>query len=202
MSAIWRRDLLLEARPETHSRSFPAGLLASLAIVVASGCTSIAVDSAQPAPLDCAKIHTYAFAPRPAMSGTTAADEQVLDRARDAADARLRAIGWQRAERSAADVLVSYRLGVEVKARTKDPYYAPFYLAERYEEGQLTIALSDPHTQRTLWSGTGHHPLRVVSRGYGTLGLTWKDADEERDWRIDEMVTQILDALPRGKANG
>ncbi|MEQ8765366.1 MAG: DUF4136 domain-containing protein [Planctomycetota bacterium] len=124
-------------------------------------------------------------------------DEVLALRVRQAVDQQLRELGWQQVDPEEAEVLVSQRTAIEERVEYQDPYYDTF-VAEKYEEGEITIWLFDARTKARLWRGTGAAKLRKVARAVGLNEHQYAAVPrEERAWPIATIVRDILTELPR-----
>ena len=165
---------------------FLTGVVASL-LLLCAGCSSLDVRVTQEAEADLASRETYAFRLAVVPDGD-AVDEKI----RRAVDGQLQALGLRSAQRDQAELVVDWSTAIEERTSYKDPYYAAFYSAERYELGTLTLTMRDPETGRVLWEGSTVEKLRDVARGYGVNELRFVETNEERYWQIDQRVEALI----------
>ena len=144
---------------------------------------------------DAAAVDTYAWSAPPRFVSTTQAlDPSLLERVRVAIDEELERIGTRRVDKHRASFLVEASLDLELETQSNDPYYS-LYIAEKYEEGRLTVSLYDTRTSRLAWRGECRHRLRYVARTMGGLSPRFVPTSEARDWQIEAMVERVVRRL-------
>ena len=97
-----------------------------------------------------------------------------------AVEAALASRGWQKATREAADVLVSYELGVATWLQIATPDSEERSLAL----GSLSVALTDPKDERRLWVGF------IEAEVNPSL------SQEERRERIEKALESLFEEFP------
>jgi len=179
-----------------------SGRIAALLLLVA--CSPVRVESA-PA-FEPAAVESYAWSEASTLPSSDLAvetqaaetsavdDPALLARARTAVDEELARRGIRKVDASQAAFLVQVSLGIETKVQQNDPYYSLF-VAEKYEEGRLTIRLLDRATGAPAWSGECRQRLRYVARAFGGMTLRFEPVDEPRDWQLERMASRILSKL-------
>jgi len=171
----------------------PRIALAHVVLLALVGCSSIETFSHKEDRTDFDVFRTYAWLD--IRDAFPTAEPELVARARETADAELRARGMSEVSRDEAELLLDLRADVEPKVRYRDPYFA-FYTIERYEDGTLTVTAIDPVYDRDLWAGTARAELRETARGFGLMEPRFVDTDEERDWPIEAMVRSLFDEFP------
>lgn len=130
--------------------------------------------------------------PSPAVAGL--GKDVPWEALREAFDAGLQGRGLVKAEGSEANLKAQMFLGFEIVTRQNDPYFE-FYIADRYEKVSLILVLSD--SEDGIWSGRDEHKLRYVEHALGgVIGENWIDAEQPRDWTVDEFVEGIIESVP------
>jgi hypothetical protein len=164
-------------------------------------CSGIQVSSDYDPNADFSALRSYAWLD--ARSGVEGDREDVtslLDRRiRSAIDEELASKGFALVDRSKAQVLVSYHLGVEKKLDVdtiyqsygyRGGYYGGGGIAQttvrEYEEGTMLIDIIDAPAKQLVWRGSGQARLRRTS------------SPEQREERVREAVTEILEDFPPG----
>ncbi len=156
-------------------------------ILVCAACSGLDVRVTQEPDADLASRETYAFRLAVVPDGN-AVDEKI----RRAVDEALQARGLRSVQRDQAELVVDWSTAIEERTNYKDPYYAAFYSAERYELGRLTLTLRDPDTDQVLWEGSTEEKLRDVARGYGVNELKFVETNDERYWQIDQRIEALV----------
>jgi Domain of unknown function (DUF4136) len=167
-----------------------------MALASLTACKSVVAEP-EGAPVDAStyvEFDTFAWDDRPAAreDGKPVLDEAVSAAVKKQVEAELLELGIYPAERKDASLLVSQALSVRTRQRSKDPYFT-FYVAERWEEGLLTLEFRDARERSLVWRGRGRSELRVTARGNGVTSIRYTDTDEERKWPVAEMIDSILD---------
>lgn len=157
-------------------------VLVSLAPI---GCSGIDVSSDYDPATDFAAFSTYAWLSKPAaeLPGSPLVSELLLERVRHAVDSELSAKGMRVVPEEAASLLVTEHLSIEERIQFNDPYYS-FDMVQTYEEGTLLIDLVDADSRELLWRGIGQTRLRELP------------TPEEREQRVQEVVSAILAQYP------
>ncbi len=174
-----------------RSRAVAAIVLWTCAALACGSCSSVRVTSSPG--FDFSAFDSFAWKQRPKIetAKSTPEDRAVLGRVERAIEQKLSRLGVRETTPGQASVHVDATLGVELKIQNNDPYFA-LYVAEKYEEGMLRIRLLDPKSGDAIWSGEREHRLRYVSRTFGGIKPEWHPTGEGRQWRVDQMVEQIL----------
>ncbi|MEO1699884.1 MAG: hypothetical protein AAFU73_21550 [Planctomycetota bacterium] len=128
-------------------------------------------------------------------SPSESAETEVVDETRALIDAQLAAGGLRPAPEEDAALLLALRVDVTREIRQFDPYFA-IYSMERYEKGHLTFAALEPISYVELWRASTSHNLRVTERAMSRAKPKWEDHPEERDWQLERMVGDVLEAFP------
>lgn len=171
---------------------------ALLALGLASGCSSVQVESDWNPSIDFARLHSYAWLEEgPLHTGDPRFDNALLDgRIRQATDRTLAAKGYAKAPHDSADFLVAYQVTAEKKVDLVTIYDGYGYgwrgwgggvartYATEYQVGTLLLDVLDPKTKLLVWRGSGSDVLRE-SR-----------TPEERDRLVQEAVQKILAQFP------
>lgn len=114
----------------------------------------------------------------------------------NAIESELSLLGVERAPRAEARWRLRLDLDVEVKYQNHDPYYS-LYIAEKYEDGSVSLEWIDPSTGLTAWRSVSRHKLRDLERTMGgPVVHHWTPTGDPRDWHIDDVVTRILESVP------
>ena len=164
-------------------------------------CSGIRVTTDYDPNADFTKVRSYAWLDEQSgVQGDRADVTSLLDRrVRRSVDTELQKKGLSAANRTAADALVTYHLGVETKldVNTIDTGYgygrgwyrggvSTHTTVTEYQEGTLLIDIVDPKAKQLIWRGSGQARIRRSS------------TPEEREQRIDEAVAEILKSYPPG----
>ncbi len=138
---------------------------------------------------------TYAWSPTSPSEGSNDA-ELPWDEFASAIGDGLRARGLEAVSAAEADVLVLLDLAIQERLKNNDPYFN-LVVAERYEEGLLTLELQRRGKPEDNWIGERRHRLRTTAETFGGgLSTDWNKLDGPRDWRVAELVEQTLSRLP------
>lgn len=145
-------------------------------------------------PDDYVAFDTFAWATTPPteVTGKRVSDPQMSLGVRKAVEEALGRVGIFKSERRDASLIVSEGLSSRIRQRSKDPFFT-FYVAERWEEGFLTLEFRDARGDDLVWRGIGSSELRVVARGNGVNRVRFTRTDNERAWPLDAMIDSILD---------
>lgn len=96
-----------------------------------------------------------------------------------------------------AKFIVRPRLAVKV---VEDDLYDPdfdLWSKEKYEEGSLYIELLAGDERNPVWTGECRHRLRYVAQTMsGNPMERWVPTDDERRWRVEEVVARIFQRMP------
>jgi hypothetical protein len=178
-----------------------AALLFALAAVVLmtslGGCAAIHVQTDDASTEELVGRDSYAWltAAPPAPAASTGEEIPLEPRIRRAVDEQLTAMGMERVDPDEADLLVTFGTIVDLKTKINDPFYA-FYTVDRYENGTLNLEFLDGETREQLWQGSATTRLRFVARGIGSMPTEYVNTNDERDWRIPQLVESILAQYP------
>jgi len=189
-SALRRRAILL--------------LFALLSWLGAVGCADVSVRASAYDRLDPAAIHSYGWIAEDGASADPDPDpeqgsESLAELFRDirlAVDENLAGRGLALELPERADVLLAQHVRIDRRVRNNDPSFG-IVLAERVEEGTLTLEVTDRVTGELLWSGTGWLDLRIVARAMQPSGTQLVAISRERDWKLPDTVGAILAEFPR-----
>ena len=176
-------------KPNYKGLSFP--LVLAIATLLAS-CANM--DTQRDPNFDAASVRAFAWKSPPQVSDPTGeSNERVIDDVRRTVTREFEARGIERVTAGKADVLVEVMLSVQVRLQENDPNFSLF-IAEKWEEGTMTVRLLDPATDRTLWHGSCGHRLRYSARSLGGTVPTFEPTGQRRDWRTEELVERLVDA--------
>jgi hypothetical protein len=171
--------------------------LASLTACLA--CSGIRVTTDYDPNADFSNVRTYAwFDDRSGVEGDRADVTSLLDRrVRSAVDAELQRKGIQLVDRSEAEALVGYHLGIENKLDVDTINTGYGYgrygryggigtttTVREYQEGTLLIDVIDPSSKQLIWRGSGQSRINQYS------------TPADREQRVNEAVKQILEKFP------
>lgn len=145
------------------------------------------------------RIHpgdTYAWVDS-APSEVTGGDDLPWTDFQQAIDKELARRSIRKATPQEAKFLVRPRLAVEV---IEDDLYDPgsdLWSREKYEEGSLYIELLAGDRRDPVWTGECRHRLRYVAQTMSGDPLRrWVPTEDERRWRVEEVVARIIQRLP------
>jgi hypothetical protein len=172
----------------------------SLALLVLGlGCSGIRVNSDYDPATDFAPLRSFAWIEAQGAAGTPSGPSQPLfdQRVRRAVDESLTQRGLKKVDRAAADFLVQYYIAIDKKLQVDTNTYGYGYgrygyggmgysqtTVREYEEGTLLLDFVDPTRKELVWRGSGTTRIRSTTK------------PEERDKRVREVVTKILDQFP------
>ena len=172
-------------------------LLASASLL--TGCSSISVSQDYDVEFDFASLNTFAwkYAEQP-ETGNPRIDNDLMDRrVRSAVNAALARKGFRLVEAAEADFLVAYFIDYKQRIQgsswnagagtgSYNRYGGVAYDTgiEDYEEGQLTIDLINPATDKNVWRGVGRR------RSYETSN------PEKVTKMVNSAVSKILKKFP------
>ncbi len=164
-----------------------------LAAVALAACSSLRVATDHDPKADFARLHVYAWAPRPKPANPVAENTLVANRIKNAVDAELAAKGFKKDDAARADFLVDFatatRRHVDVQSWptwTRRRYgWSGWNDVEVYEYavGTLVVGVVDPKTNELLWRGSASRAL---------------DEDSGSEKRVDEAVKALLADFPPG----
>ena len=175
--------------------------LLGLALLLAAGCSSFAVEHDYDPQADFARYRSWYWLP-PSPSGDPRADNALVDaRVRAAVENALAARGFTQTSTGEGDLGIGYHIAIEGKldVRTIDHYYGygpgwGYYggpgrvgsetYVDQYDEGTLILDLVDSRSRKLVWRGSASARLRE--------GLT----PQEREERTQEAVDAILNQYP------
>jgi hypothetical protein len=144
---------------------------------------------------DLAAYRTYAWA-EDVPDAVDPEDGDLAARVRTAVDAALAGRGLQEVGAGGtADLGVTWSREVAERVQRNDPYYST-HVAEKYEEGTLSVELVDAQTKAVVWRGLGRSRLRYTARTSGLHSAHFADTGEPRQWPVDDMVHAIFARLP------
>jgi len=183
-----------------------SGVLAAamLAGPILTGCAGLKVDLDYDPARNFGAYHSYAWLPAATSKEGEAIIRNDLVEARviSAVDGELSGKNLQRADKAAADFLVSYHINVEdrVDVRTIETGfgYRPWWgwnsrfdtetVVQNYKAGTLVLDIIDRKTDKLAWRGAAETRLRE--------GLT----PQQRDAEIRSIVKALLINFPPGSA--
>lgn len=115
-----------------------------------------------------------------------------------AIESELAALGVERVPRDEARWRLRLDLEIEIKYENHDPLYS-LYVAEKYEEAIVSLEWLDPSTGEMAWHSESRHTLRDLERTMGgPVVHRWTPTGDPREWRIEDVVTRILESVPFG----
>jgi len=127
-------------------------------------------------------------------------DPEQARQLREEVAADLAARGLHEARGTEPDLLVSSSVDVSVRMRGTNEGYDydtfRFQPMEKFEQGRLTLAFTDPRTGEVRWEGTGRRELRTVSRGVDIASSRFVPTGEPREWDVPDTVRAILNDFP------
>lgn len=167
------------------------------------GCSTVRVSYDYDTSVDFSAMRTFAWQKdTQAKTGDIRIDDPFLDqRIRTAVEQALQSNGYQKTDRSSADFLIGYQVGIQQKIKSDDFQTGIGYGVGRrgrygtigirsgvqvqsYDEGMLIIDVLDPENNALLW------------RGKGTDTLSDHGGQEEKTKKINEAVEKILTQFP------
>lgn len=178
------------------------------AVLLATGCSTVSVDTDWDPRVDFGGFDSYAWLPGPQPeTGDVRIDNPLLDqRVRKAIDAQLAAQGHRKVAPDQASFLVGYHLSTEKKLRatTVNSYYGYGYgtwgywggpgpaggsqtMVTEYETGTLIIDVVDRSRNELVWRGSGEKRIGK------------ERTPEESEKVVAEVVAAILERFPPGK---
>jgi hypothetical protein len=187
--------------------------LAVMALFMVAACSSNPVSTDYNPQYDFAAIRSYGWLPQTGKNDDPLLYNDLVDeRIRRAVDEQLALRGWKKVDKTNADVLITYHLGLKDKVKVDSFYrdfgYYPCYYCRpygygyggyggyggpyggdnitvrQYTEGTLAIDLIDTRNMNMIWRGS-------LSKAVRTL-----NSPQERDAAANEVVQQILGNLP------
>jgi hypothetical protein len=179
--------------PSVRTANRPSAVLACLLTLLLAACSTILVETDHDSSVDFSRFRTWAWDP------ATAHEPAAMDAlVRPAVERELAAKGLGRVDTDTPDLHVEYSLAVEgrhVQTRSEQSYaysrgtYGGWGRGAterewKYEEGSLTLLLSDGATGRVVWRGTARE---VVDP---------QRTDAERKAVVDEAVGKLLRDFP------
>ncbi|MCR9244731.1 MAG: DUF4136 domain-containing protein [bacterium] len=182
------------SRPIRARHSRAAALLAGALAFLLAGCQSAWTEQASD--FDFATMRSYAWRVEPTLLADERGpdDDLALKRLQQTIDSELRRLGVRPVAADQADMLVDARLTVTEELQRNDPNFA-LYVAEKYEEGGVSIEFLEPGTNRSLWFSQSRARLRYTARAVGSFAPTFSKTDEERVWQVEPMVRKLLRPL-------
>ena len=185
-------------------------LLLILLLGLATGCTSLQVQTDYDPEVDFAGFGSYAWLERPpATDGDPRVDDNPLlhRRIHTAIDAGLQSAGYTRAEHAEADFLISYYVTIDKMTSVTyinnywgygpgwgsryyyhaRPGFYPVYSQPatfEYEQGTLILDIIQPEGRRLVW------------RGSASRELDYSATPEARQERLNNTVNAILAKFP------
>jgi len=166
------------------------------ALLLASGCHPISVQTGYDPGIDFATRKTYAWHPDAKLdTGDPRFDTKLMERTiRSAADATLASKGFQKTDSGNPDFLVGYEANLgfgtssvtgrrSLGSNTGDFGWTVSHTVD-YDTGALVLEMLDPTTDRILWEAVAS--TVVVERATAT----------ERKERVDKAVRKMLADFP------
>jgi hypothetical protein len=164
------------------------------------GCASMQVSADFRRNFRFSSVESYAWLPDPpGHAGDPVLHNDLIDgRVRDAVDRELQAMGYRKASVAAADLHVTYYLGLETRVNMQIvsrsyQYRGGFFdhhntqtAVREYERGTLLIDLLEAPRRRLVWRGTASARVRRRSD------------PQEREQQINDAVEQTLAQFPPG----
>jgi len=152
----------------------------ALMAVALSSCSGVKTRSDYTEGTDFSIYKTYAWLPQ---HPTPDISEIVIRRIQSAVDGELAKDGLELVPAADADLMVTQKSGVQEKVQVNDPYYS-YDAYDVYEQGTLVIDLVDAKDKKLVWRGTGE--MRIAE----------DVAMEEREERIQKVVSAVLGKYP------
>jgi hypothetical protein len=168
-------------------------------LIVAASCSTVRVSQDYDVSAEFQAYKTYAWAlDKQPETGDIRVDNQLLDaRIRDAVDKNMAAKGYQKVDRSTADLLIVYHLNIRsrIEADTVStgvgygayPHWGGVGYETRvreYDEGALVIDIGSAEPSKLLWRGTG------------TRRVTDHKDPEKTTQVVNKTVVEILAQFP------
>jgi hypothetical protein len=177
-----------------HVRSLSVAL-----VVLGLGCSGITVNSDYDPATDFTPLRSFAWIESQGPAGAPPGPSQPLfdQRVRNAVDDSLSQRGMKKVDRAAADFLVQYYISVDKKLQVDTNSYGYGYggygyggrgysntTVREYDEGTLLLDFVDPIKKELVWRGSGTTRIRSTT------------TPEEREKRVRDVVTKILEQYP------
>ena len=146
---------------------------------------------------DFAGITSYAWRDAPSYAGGSTDHPGELADFERRVQRVLEERGVQLVAKSDAQVLLTGVLSVVRRVEQSDPNFTNWTTTE-YEVGTMTIEVYDRQRRKRVWSDELSRRLRDTARAFGgRLGNPMVETGERRDWRIYDMVDELLARLPK-----
>lgn len=172
--------------------------LLALVLALLTGCTAVQVAGHPEFVVRTRQTYAWSPASLAALETELSGPEETLtvEALRGAVDDQLRALDLVETTRGRCDLVLEAEVLVEAGTRTNDPYFDSF-VAERYEDGRLRLTLRSRRDGELWWSGEAVQRLRITAYSTGGLDLAFQPTNRVREWDVEDLVDDILGALPR-----
>lgn len=170
------------------------GRLAALAIsaLTLTGCASMNVSSYVERGIDFTRYHTYTWAADPQATGDPRLDNNPFFHERVQADVekQLATRGFEKTTSGTPELLIHYHASInqrmDVSGADRKYGYCDDCKPYVYDAGTLLLDFVDARTNKLVWRGWAERSMDGVI-----------DNQEWMEEEIDEVVTRILERLPR-----
>lgn len=178
-------------------------LLTAAFLVIFAACSSIRVSQDYDAATDFDALKRFAwqFESQPKTGDARLDDQFANNRIRTAVEQTLLAAGYSRAQKTSADFLLAYHLGIQRKIQSSGPStgvglgvgrsgrygsigFSTGSDVESYDEGLLVLDVLAPDGKTLLWRGKGTRTVDVHAK------------PEKKTKHIQAMVEKILKQFP------
>lgn len=170
------------------------GRLAALAItaLMLTGCASMNVSSYVERGIDFTRYHTYNWAADPQATGDPRLDNNPFfhERVQAGVEKQLATRGFEKTTSGTPELLVHYHASInqrlDVSGADRKYSYCDDCKPYVYDAGTLLLDFVDARTNKLVWRGWAERSMDGVI-----------DNQEWMEEEIDEVVTRILERLPR-----
>ena len=175
----------LDRRRSRARRVITSGLLVA-AVLMLGACAS--VDSSSVALDDEAlsRAATYSWSPASEIPA------EVDDELRSAIDDRLGSRGYTRVDVPDGPCLrLTVLADVTSRQQVSDPWFSTFQ-SRLYEEGRVTVFLTDPATREVVWRGEASTRLRYTHENIGVVRDRYVPVARAADWKTEQLVDALF----------
>lgn len=110
---------------------------------------------------------------------------------------KLESAGLVEATADQPDLIVDAGMSVELDIENNHPNFE-FYIAEKFERATFTLRFEEVAEPRRTWEGEFVYRLRETERLVGgAVEGNWHPANQDRDWKVQEVVERVFEAAPR-----
>ena len=159
------------------------------AVLLASGCSAIQIETRSIPGLASAQLETYAWDP------TLVPVDEVDGQVRAIVEERMWELGVLPTSVESADFLVSYSATIRTRRSMTHHEDDPFVDVEEFEVGTLGLQFRDRESGGFLWGGRGEGTLRLSGLSFDEFGDDLYDTDETRNWRVEEKLGAMFERL-------